>query len=109
MKNSIANPIRTNFINRLMSVFADEDVGMIASNSFNLPVVAEDGTEGWVEIVVKIPKDGGDDGYLKRQQYEIDCKDKAEKAKAKAESKAAKVAKDKARREAKKSKVESAE
>ena len=70
---------------------------MITSNSFNFPVVVE-GEEGWVEVVVKVPKEYGDEGYDKREEYSLKLATNAEKAKAKAEAKAKKIAKDKAKR-----------
>ena len=74
MKLENANKIRQKVVDAIMAYFveADEDCGMIASNSFNFPVVSEDGEEGWVEIVVKIPKDteDGDEGYTKREDQQ---------------------------------------
>ena len=104
MKLQNANAIRSKFLDLLMQALPDEDVGQIASNSFNFPVVAEDGEEGWVEIVIKVPKATGEadgEGYAKRDEWTQKCADKAEKAKAKAEAKAKKIARDKALREAK--------
>ena len=96
MKLVNSNSIREKFIKVLFEQFAQtEDIGMIASNSFNFPVVSEDGEEGWVEILVKVTKDSGDDGYLKRDQYA----DKVEAAKARAKAKAEKVAKAQAKAE----------
>ena len=96
MKLANANAIRAKVLEGIMAYFveADEDCGQITSNSFNFPVVAEDGEEGWVEIVVKIPKE--DDGYDKKK------KEKEEKRKAQAEAKRKKIERDKAMREAKK-------
>lgn len=103
MKLANANAIRTQVIRSLFDKFSDiEDCGFIASNSFNFPVVAEDGEEGWVEIVVKVPKGTKDeeyDGYGRRQQYELDLKEKAEKKAKAEETKAKKIAKDKAKKE----------
>lgn len=101
MKLTNANSIRTKYLEALMIALDNEDVGQIASNSFNFPVVAEDGDEGWVEIVIKIPKENGDEGFDKREEYRLKCETKVEKAKAKAEAKAKKIARDKAMREAK--------
>lgn len=107
MKVAVANAIRKHYIEELLAYFhcnnsADgEDVGMVSSNSFNFPIVTDEGEEGWVEIVVKVPKYDGDEGYALREEYEMKCKERAEKAKAQAEAKAKKIAKDKARREAK--------
>ena len=106
MKLSNANAIRTRIVRDLFDKFSDvEDCGFIASNSFNFPVV-EDGEEGWVEIVVKVTKDDGDDGYAKRDEYEMKCSERMEKAKATAEKKAKKIAKDKADREKRKAEKE---
>lgn len=103
MKLANANAIRTAIIHDLFSQYSlGEDCGMIASNTFNFPVVADDGEEGWVEIVVKVPKGTKDeeyDGYGRREAYSLNLKEKAEK-KAKAEAaKAKKIKKDKERRE----------
>lgn len=106
MKLVNANAVRSSLIEKLYKEFSEtEDVGMVSSNSFNFPVV-EDGEEGWVEIVVKVTKDGGDDGYLKRDEYKMKCEEKAEKAKASAEKKAKKIARDKKLREEKKKEKE---
>ena len=99
MKLANANAIRTKIVTDLFEHLsnAGEDCGMITSNSFNFPAVV-DGEEGWVEVVVKVPKDDGDDGYGKREEYSLKLAANAEKAKAKAEAKAKKIAKDKAKR-----------
>lgn len=84
MTVKIADKVRKEYIAELFKYFADkgEDVGMIASNSFNFPIVS-DGEEMFLEIVVKVPKDGGDDNYLKRDTYADKVRD-AEERKAKA-------------------------
>ena len=106
MKTTTANAIRERYLSAIMSYFTDEDVGKIASNSFNFPIV-EDGEEGWIEIVVKIPKD--DEGYAKREEYIMKCKKKVDDAKAKAEAKAKKIERDKKAREERKKKKEEGE
>lgn len=75
MKLANANKIRAKVLEAIMAYFveADEDCGQIASNSFNFPIV-EDGEEGWVEIVVKIPKE--DEGYEKREEFQMKMKKK---------------------------------
>lgn len=102
MKTANANKFRTRAIEAIMAYFveANEDCGMIASNSFNFPIVAEDGEEGWIEVVVKIPKE--DDGYEKREEYEMKTKERAEKKKAQAEAKAKKIERDRKAKEEKK-------
>lgn len=104
MKLANANKIRAKILEAIMAYFveANEDCGQIASNSFNFPIVADDGEEGWVEIVVKIPKE--DEGYEKREEFQMKMKEKEEKKKTQAEAKAKKIAKDKARREKEKAK-----
>lgn len=101
MKTTTANIIRERYLSAIMSYFTDEDIGRTASNSFNFPIV-EDGEEGWVEIVVKVPKYDGDEGYALREEYEMKCKERAEKAKASAEAKAKKIERDRKAREEKK-------
>lgn len=83
MKTINANTIRKQVIDAITAYFleAGEDVGAIASNSINFPVVV-DGEEGWVEVVVKVPKetsDEEDEGYNKRKAYELKQKEKAQK------------------------------
>lgn len=106
MKLANANKIRAKVLEAIMAYFveADEDCGQIASNSFNFPIV-EDGEEGWVEIVVKIPKE--DEGYEKREEFQMKMKEKEEKKKAQAEAKAKKIERDKKLREQKKKEKES--
>lgn len=80
-----------------------EDCAQIGTNVVNFPIVAEDGEEGFAEIVIRIPKEtDGDDGYAKREAWRIHLAEKAEKAKANAERKAKKIAADRAKRNAKK-------
>ena len=104
MKLANANSIRAKYLEALMSALGAEDIGQIASNSFNFPVVAEDGEEGWVEVIIKVPKEGGDEGFDKREEYKLKCAEKVEKARANAEKKTKKIERDKALREAKKAK-----
>ena len=90
MAIKFADKARANYTEMLFRFMAEqgEDVGMIESNSFNFPIVI-DGEEGFVEVVVKVPKDRGDDNYLKRDTYADkvrDRKERAEKAAAKKKS-----------------------
>ena len=82
-----ADKVRAQYVEKIFQFMESlgEDVGMIESNSFNFPVVL-DGEEGFVEVVVKVPKDRGDDNYMKREDYNIkvrERKERAEKAAAK--------------------------
>lgn len=102
MTTKLANQIRATITAELFDYFSNksEDCGMIASNSFNFPIVV-DGEEGFVEIVVKVPKDDGDDNFGKRTEYTMKVEAAKEKAEAAAEKKAKKIERDKAQREAK--------
>lgn len=100
MKKINADAVRSRYVSAIMSYFEDEDCGMVASNAFNFPVV-EDGEEGWVKVTVTISKDGGDDGFLQRDEYAMKCSEREAKAKERADSKAKKIERDKAAREAK--------
>ena len=102
MKVKNGNVIREKFTSLLMEYLEGigEDVGQIASNSFNFPVVAEDGEEGFVRVVVSVPK--SNDGYEEREDYEITMRNREEEKKRKAEAKAKKIKRDKERREAEK-------
>lgn len=99
-----ANAMRAKFIKIFMGYAQEsgEDVGLEAANIFSFPVVADDGEEGSVQVVIKIPKDeDGDDCYARREGYALKLAEKTEKAAAKTAEKEKKIARDKARREAK--------
>lgn len=106
MKLANANLYRAETVAEIMAYFTSkgEDCGMITSNTFNMPIVVN-GEEGFAEITVKVTKDTGDDGYLKRDAYTLALAEKAEKAKAAAEKKAKKIAADAKRREELKAKA----
>lgn len=111
MKLANANAIRARIVHALNDYFdkCGEDIDTIASNTLNFPVVADDGEEGWVEIVVKVPKGTKDeeyDGYGRREEYRIAAVDRAEKKAEAEKKKAAKIAKDEARRAKVKEKAE---
>lgn len=107
MKLTLANAVRSAIIQKLYAYMEaeGEDVGMIASNSFNFPMVY-DGEECFVEVVAKVVKKDSDECYMMREDFTMKEAEKVEK-KAKAEAeKAKKIAKDQAKREAKKKKEE---
>lgn len=80
MKIQEKNQIREDYLEKIMELFQEEeDLGKIASNSFNMPLVTESGEEYWLEVVVKIPKDQEDEGYLKREEYKIKLENKKQK------------------------------
>lgn len=81
MAIKFADKARAEYVKKIFDFVESlgEDVGMIESNSFNFPIVI-DGEEGFVEVVVKVPKDRGDDNYLKRDAYADKVRDRAERA-----------------------------
>ena len=100
MKLTIANAVRSRYINDIMSHLAanGEDVALVSSNTCNLPVV-EDGEEGVLEVVVKVVKKDYDECMQERADYIAKCAEaeekKAERAKVAAEKKAKAEAKKK--------------
>lgn len=84
----------------------DEDVLVTKSNELTMPWKDEDGNEGYITLVFKVPtgeRNGKEyNGYDEEKAYAFDVAKKEQDAKAKAEAKAKKIAKDKAAREAKK-------
>ena len=88
----------------------DEQVLRTGSNEIALPCLDSEGNEKFVVITVKVPTGSreGDlyDGFSMAEDYEIKCRNKAEKAKENAEKKAKKIEKDKKLREQKAKKEE---
>ena len=104
MTTKNANVLRAKFVEFFMNYAQKmgEDVGLEGASIFSFPVVADDGEEGCVQVVIKIPKDeDGDDYYARREEYAQKLAEKMGKAAAKAAEKEKKIARDKARREAK--------
>ena len=66
--------------NALMACGAGDDIEPISSHAFNFPCVSADGQEYWVEVTVSIPKEGGDEGYEKREEYALKQKKALERA-----------------------------
>lgn len=81
MAIKFADKARAEYVQKIYDFMESlgEDVGMIESNSFNFPIVI-DGEEGFVEVVVKVPKDRGDDNYMKREVYADKVRERAERA-----------------------------
>lgn len=76
-----------------------EEVLRVKSNEIAIPVVGCEGNEDFLVITFKVPTGANKgaepyDGYAMAEEYELKLKDKAEKAKANAEKKAKKIAKD---------------
>lgn len=84
-----------------------------SSNELCIPVVSENGEEGYIVLTFKIPKGSRDgeayDGYAERDNYHFKLEENARKAKERAEAKAKKIERDKKMREEKKKMKEKAE
>jgi hypothetical protein len=82
-----------------------DEVLQVASNEFAIPVVRADGEEDYLVLTFKMPtgsRDGdGYDGYAMAQDYAFKCDEKRKKAEAAKAAKEKKIARDKAKREAK--------
>lgn len=89
---------------------AKDEVLQVASNEFAIPVVRADGEDDYLVITFKMPtgsRDGdGYDGHAMAQDYAFKCDEKRKKAEAAKVAKEKKMARDKAKREAKKEKGE---
>lgn len=77
----------------------DNDVLRVKSNEIAIPVVGCEGNEDFIVITVKVPTGANKgldpyDGYAEAESYELKLKEKSEKAKANAEKKARKMARD---------------
>lgn len=102
MKMNLANPVRIKYTETIRRFLENEgeDVGLIASNKINFPIVVDD-EEGFIEVAISVVKKPSDECYQEREDYlrhcaEMEAKraemtkakaEKAEKAKAKAKAK----------------------
>jgi hypothetical protein len=106
-KAQLHESIRNKFMETISKLLAEqgEEILRTNSNEIAIPTLDEDGNEEFLVLVFKVPigsRDGDAyDGYSMAQDYALKVREKAEKAeKAKAE-KEKKAAKDKAMREQK--------
>lgn len=102
--------IRTLYLDEVTQFLLDseEEVLRVKSNEIAIPVVGCEGNEDFLVITFKVPTGANKglepyDGYAMAEDYEHCLAEKAQKAKAKAEEKAKKIAKDE---EARKRKAE---
>ena len=103
VSNKIANEqLRENMLKVLIELLTDDntdEVLRVKSNEIAIPTVDINGDEKWIVITIKVPT-GADkgrepyDGYAEAENYEHMLKEKALKAKKKAEEKAKKIAHD---------------
>ena len=93
--------IRSEFLTLVSEFLGEhgEDVLRVKSNEIAIPVVGCEDNEDFLVITFKVPTGANKgtepyDGYSEAESYELKLKEKAEKAKANAEKKARKVARD---------------
>lgn len=93
--------IRTNFLEMVGEFLHSngEDVLRVKSNEIAIPVVGCEGNEDFLVVTFKVPTGANKgldpyDGYAEAESYELKLKEKSEKAKANAEKKARKMARD---------------
>lgn len=103
-KKATDDALRAMYVENLIEVLtaAGEDVLRVGSNVIAIPVIDGEGEDSYVEFTVKVPTGSRDgdayDAYSLAQEYEMKCRDKAERAKKAAEEKARKIARDEAMR-----------
>ena len=107
-KKSLRETLRARYMDIVRDALTakEEDVLVVGSNEYAIPCVDADGNDEFVVITVKVPTGSRDgdayDGYAMAEEYRIKLVAKAEREKERAEAKAKKIAKDTAKREAKK-------
>ena len=106
-RTTLRAEVRNSYVEKLIAFLSEEEeVLRVASNKIAFPVVDREGNEDFVEITVKIPTGANKrtepyDGYSLAEEYEMNLKAKAEKAKEAAKAKAEKIARDEKYRKAK--------
>ena len=93
--------LRAKYVDMLFELltYNNEEVLRVKSNEIAFPVVGCEDNEDWVVVTVKVPTGANKgmepyDGYSEAESYELKLKEKSEKAKANAEKKAKKMARD---------------
>ena len=93
--------LRNEYIAKVIESFEQigDEVLRVKSNEIAIPVVGCEDNEDWIVITVKVPTGANKgmepyDGYSEAEDYEMKLKAKEEKAKANAEKKAKKIARD---------------
>lgn len=103
-----AATVRAEYLKRIKDYFteAGEEVLLIKSGTYAIPVVDSNNTDGWVTITVTIPKgsrdDGPFDGYEVAEDFAFEQAKKEKKKAEEAAKREKKKAKDAAAREEKK-------
>lgn len=106
-KKQLREAIRAQYMEKVKAFLTEQEdeVLVVGSNEFAIPVVRSDGEEDYIVLTFKMPtgsRDGdGYDGYAMAEDYAFKLEEKRKKAEAAAAAKEKKMAKDKARREQK--------
>lgn len=106
-KKIVTDALRAHYMEMVKGILdkAGEEVLVTGSNEYAIPCVDSEGNDQFMVVTFKIPTGSRDgepyDGYAMAQEYEMKCAEKAEKAKAAAAKKAAKIEADRKAREAK--------
>ena len=104
MNKATNEALRAQYVELLTKLLGDggEEVLRVKSNEIAIPCVDRDGEDNYVVITIKVPSGSRDgdpyDGYGEAESYALSVQQKAEKAKADAKKKAAKIARDEAMR-----------
>lgn len=77
------------YLSKIIGLLEDtgEDIGFVATNKFNMPVVDEEGNEDWICVTVAVGRESYD-GYGARESYVLEKKLKAKLAAEKAKKEA---------------------
>lgn len=104
-RKALRDEMKERYLKKLIDFFSEtEEVLRVKSNEVAFPIVDDEGNEDFMVITLKIPTGANKgtepyDGYSMAQEYEINQKLKAEKAKEQAKKKAEKIERDKAYRQ----------
>lgn len=102
MKN---DEIRNLYMTKVRNALVDEEILQTGSNELCIPWVDDEGREGYITIVFRIPKGSRDgeeyNGYTIAEDYKLKVEEKEAKAKEREEKKTKKIAIDKKLREEK--------
>lgn len=105
-KKSLHDSLRADFMRRVRDYLAQDgdEILVTGTNEFAVPCVDAEGNEEFLVLTFKIPTGSRDgdpyDGYAMAEDFRMKQEAKAEKAKASAEKKAAKIERDRLAREA---------
>lgn len=104
-RKALRDEMKERYLKKLIEFFSEtEEVLRVKSNEIAFPIVDDEGNEDFMVITLKIPTGANKgtepyDGYAMAQEYEINQKLKAEKAKEQAKKKAEKIERDKTYRQ----------